>query len=308
MQKIGLWALRIVLGIGMFCASVGPKAANSNISDWLDRFGLKALARQLTDQQIDTTVLWICALLFFLTIFLPWYSKHFPARPRQIHHVPLHAETAPTPSLNAEKIPAPEPSALIRGMQAHQAGMTIEEYEAAAEPLAVAEPPTYAPPEKPGMSGNQRERLSSALAEIDDLMRESATRLTSEALYRHGGWQGLLGDGTAKLESAIMQFSRNGLAQAIEELEDKHGVEVALAGLTDDLRTLRSDAEHLTGPMGPVFKITSRLAGSGISDPAFLIESHMEAFKENADRWLPKARAIRETARAKRIEIEGRAE
>jgi hypothetical protein len=107
MANIFLWAFRIVLGAIMFCASVGPKDVDSNISDWLDRFGLKALARSLAGQQVDFTALVVCALLLGLTILLPWWSKHFPARPRHVYDTEVREGIglAGTPSPGNEYAP-----------------------------------------------------------------------------------------------------------------------------------------------------------------------------------------------------------
>lgn len=94
-RTIALWGFRVMLGAVMFCASVGPKDVDSNISAWLDRFGLQGMARVLADQQVDTRAILISALLLGLSIFLPWWTQHqlATATPRNIHHtdMPEHA-------------------------------------------------------------------------------------------------------------------------------------------------------------------------------------------------------------------------
>ena len=115
-RKITLWTLRVFLGAVMFCASVGPRDVDSNVSAWLDRFGLRTLADALADQRVDTKALVVSALLLGLTILLPWWSKHFPARPKHIYDVELRDGIGLSSAPSISKYPSPV-QAIIRAKQ-----------------------------------------------------------------------------------------------------------------------------------------------------------------------------------------------
>jgi hypothetical protein len=190
-RTFALWAFRIVLGAIMFCASVGPKDVDSNISDWLDRAGLSALARAVSDQQVDTNALVICAVLLGLTIILPWWSKHFPARPVHVFDTEMREGVTVRDSVEAEVVPA-----------------NLNRFFS---------PTVTQEPSREKLTETERDRASAALCEIVDFATGEVLPFYSELSIADSA-----GPATVTSEAARLEPLRERLAIMANRLWHKH--------------------------------------------------------------------------------------
>lgn len=71
MGKLLLWMVRVVTGLCLFGAGVGPKSAKSNISEWFTALGWQDVPAFIQNQQIDWVVVVFAAGILITTI-VPW--------------------------------------------------------------------------------------------------------------------------------------------------------------------------------------------------------------------------------------------
>src|SRR5690606_1268389 len=83
MSRFLLWTLRVALGVVMFCASVGPKQAGSNVSAWLALVGIQP-PTALTLPSIDRPIALTALIVFVLTFLVPRADQWRKAKPLPI--------------------------------------------------------------------------------------------------------------------------------------------------------------------------------------------------------------------------------